>query len=389
MTKVILVINAGSSSIKFSVFSYHIAGLNIIYHGEVDIRNNYSDFNVYNEMREPVSNKIINATEYSILFSNIFNWLDELSQKYTLVAVGHRVVHGGSYFTQPVFVTPEVIERMASLILLAPLHQEHNLNAIKIIARIHPTLTQIAVFDTTFHLTQPRLARLFAIPRNLTDAGVIRYGFHGISYEYIASVISDKIGDIGSKKVIVAHLGSGASMCAMYNRKSVATSMGFTALDGLMMGTRCGSIDPGAILYLIQQQHYSVDKMLRLLYQESGLLGVSGISNNMQELLGSENPTAFEAIELFCYRAALEFGSLSIALGGCDAIVFTAGIGEHVPQIRQKICVYLEYLGVRLDFSANTKNEVIISTQDSTIMVAVIPTNEEYMIASHVCSLII
>lgn len=386
MTNVILVINAGSSSIKFSVFSNSLANLDLIYHGEIDIHSNSSSFTVYNIQHEQVLNQIINTTEYLILFHNILTWLDKLPEKPTLIAVGHRVVHGGTYFTQPIRITAKVMEQISSLIPLAPLHQVHNFNAIKIIAKIHPKLLQVAVFDTTFHLTQHRLAKLFAIPRNLTEAGIIRYGFHGISYEYIASTIISKIGAIGNEKVIVAHLGSGASICAMYNRKSVATSMGFTTLDGLIMGTRCGSIDPGAILYLMQQKNYSVEQVQHMLYQESGLLGISGISGNMQELLDSKEPQAIDAIELFCYRAATEIGALTMALGGCDAIVFTAGIGEHLPQIRQKICAYLEWLQVKLDFSANAENKTIISTKDSSIIVSVIPTNEEYMIATHIRS---
>lgn len=300
-----------------------------------------------------------------------------------LNSAGHRIVHGGMYFSQPAIITDEVINEIASLTPLAPLHQPYHLEAIKAIKTIYPNLPQVACFDTTFHRTQEKLAKLFAIPRPLTDKGVIRYGFHGISYEYIASVITKYIGDIGNKRVIAAHLGNGASMCAMYQGKSVATSMGFTAVDGLMMGTRCGRIDPGVLLYLMQEQHYSESQLEHLIYKESGLLGVSGISADVRELLASPDPRAEEAIELFSYRAALEFGSLAVALKGCDALVFTAGIGEHTPVVRKKICEHLAWLGIKINDKANENNSAIISENDSNIIVSVIPTNEEYMIAKH------
>jgi acetate kinase len=280
------------------------------------------------------------------------------------------------------------MKKMEILIPFAPYHQPQNLEAIKIIKKIYPKMAQVACFDTTFHLTQEKLATLFAISRSLTDEGVVRYGFHGISYEYIASVITQHIGDIGNKRVIVAHLGNGASMCAMHQRKSVAISMGLTPLDGLMMGTRCGRIDPGVLLYLLQEKHYTAKQLEHLLYKESGLLGVSGISNDVRELLSSEEANAKEAIDLFCYRAALEFGSLSAALKGCDAFIFTAGIGEHAPMIRKKICEQLSWLGIKIDNEANKKNSVIISEEGCSIIVSVIPTNEEYMIAKHTRTLV-
>lgn len=379
---VILVINAGSSSIKFSIFNTE-PSLNLIYHGILDITRINSRLIISDSRHIQVINEEILSTEYTILFRCIFDWFYKLPENYTLVAVGHRVVHGGSYFSQPTIISPEVMNQISQLIPLAPLHQGHNLDAIRIINDLYPKLKQVACFDTTFHNTQHHLAKLFALPRHLTTDGIIRYGFHGISYEYIASVITQHIGETGNKRVIVAHLGNGASMCAMYQRKSVATSMGFTALDGLMMGSRCGRIDVGVILYLMQEKHYSVDQILQLLYRESGLLGVSGISSDMRDLLSSGSPYALEAIELFCYYAALEIGSLCVALGGCDALIFTAGIGEHTPQIRQKICNYLHWLGVKLDDQTNSNNATIISSKDSQIIVGVIPTNEEYMIAQH------
>ena len=376
MQPIILVINAGSSSVKFSLFSVG-ATLELRYHGLIE----QSHFQVFDANHTELVNQNLALSEYADFFRCFFDWLKPLPEHDHLSVVGHRVVHGGSQFLGPTRVTPECMAQIAALIPLAPLHQGHNLQAMKIIAALYPDLPQVACFDTAFHQTQNHLGRLFAIPRSLTDTGVIRYGFHGLSYEYIASVLVEQIGAVGQQRVLVAHLGNGASVCALYQGKSVATSMGLTALDGLMMGTRCGQIDPGAVLYLMQEKKYSVAQMLHLLYQESGLLGVSGISSDLRVLLESEDPHAREAIDLFCYRAALEMGALAVALGGCDALVFTAGMGEHAPLIRQKICQYLQMFGVKLDETANLCHARIISTQESRVLVAVIPTNEEYMIA--------
>jgi acetate kinase len=300
-----------------------------------------------------------------------------------LKAVGHRVVHGGTYFSHPSLVTDKVIKEITQLIPFAPYHEPQSLEAIKNIQTIYPDMPQVVCFDTTFHRTQEKLATLFAIPRKLTNEGLVRYGFHGISYEYIASVITQQIGDVGNKRVIVAHLGNGASMCAMHQRKSVATSMGLTALDGLMMGARCGSIDPGLILYLLQEKKYSVEQVATTLYQESGLLGVSGISSDMRKLQSSTEPNAIEAVDLFCYFAARELGALCAQLQGCDAIIFTAGIGERSAIVRKKICERLKWLGVVLNEKANNSDALVISEKQSEISVGVIPTNEEYMIAKH------
>ncbi len=380
----ILIINAGSSSIKFSLF--HDYDLAVMYYGSVDITSNKSILSIYNTKHVEVHNQVIRSNDYILLFQAIMNWISDLT---VLIKVGHRVVHGGLYFKEPTIINKEVINKIAELIPLAPLHQGHNLEAIKIITGIYPDLVQCACFDTSFHTTGNHLAKLFAVPRALIDEGVIRYGFHGLSYEYIASVLPKHLGDIGCRKVIVGHLGSGASMCAMENCKSVASSMGFTTLDGLMMSSRSGSLDPGVVLYLIQDKSYTPDRVLRMLYQESGLLGVSGgISSDMRQLVASNAPKAIEAVELFCYKAASEVGHLSVSLGGCDALVFTAGIGEHMPLIRQKICNYLKFWGIKLDDNKNQQNTVIISSSDSTVVVGVIPTNEEYIIASHTKNMI-
>ena len=379
MKEAILTINAGSSSIKFSLFDSN--SLTLMYYGSVDIGSDHATLSIINPKHIEVRRQVINTSDYVILFKEIITWINSITK---LVAVGHRVVHGGVYFTKPVLINQDVVNKIEELIPLAPLHQGHNLEAIKIIERAYPHLLQCACFDTSFHITSHRLSKLFAIPRQLIDDGVIRYGFHGLSYEYIASILPKYLGEIGNKKVIVGHLGSGASMCAIENCQSVASSMGFTALDGLMMSTRSGTLDPGVIMYLLQEKNYSPDRLLNMLYHDSGLIGVSGgISSDMRKLIASNDPHSLESVDLFCYRAACELGQLSIALGGCDALVFTAGIGEHMPVIRQKICDYLNFWGVKLDATLNNQNDVIISSNDSSIVVAVIPTNEEYMIASH------
>ena len=381
MNDVLLVINSGSSSIKFSLFTCE-KKLSILYHGAIEDLFDSPCFTVFDANHTQIIKQKSESQGHEVGLRALFDWFQQLSDSMTLTAVGHRVVHGGMHFLHPLLVTDKAMKTMERLNSLAPLHQPHNLEAIRIIKTFYPELPQIACFDTTFHRTQEKMATLFAIPRTLTEEGIMRYGFHGISYEYIASVITQHIGETGNKRVIAAHLGNGASMCAMYQRKSVATSMGFTALDGLMMGSRCGRIDPGVLLYLIQEKKYSPKQLEHVLYNESGLLGVSGISHDVRELLAHSDAHAKEAIDLFCYRAALEVGSLTAALNGCDALVFTAGIGENSPIIRKKICEQLAWLGIKINDKANEMNSVIISENDNFV-VSVIPTNEEYVIAKH------
>jgi acetate kinase len=270
---------------------------------------------------------------------------------------------------------------------MAPLHQPHNLAAIKAFKRLHPRVPQVACFDTAFHHTQPPLATQFALPEALSARGIRRYGFHGLSYEYIASVLPSYLGELAEERVIVAHLGSGASMCAMRYRRSVATTMGFTALDGLMMGTRCGAIDPGVVLYLLDSG-MSGTNLCDLLWEQSGLLGVSGVSDDMRELLASTSPSAAQAIDLFAYRIVREVGSLAAALGGLDALVFTAGIGENVPSVRRAVCAQLAWLGVHLNGAANDANARQISDATGSAAVWVIPTDEEAIVARHVVRLL-
>lgn len=386
MNNVILAINAGSSSIKFSLF--HFETLNRILHGEIKDIFKSVTFSVFNDKDESLSKiKKLDVSGYEPALKFFFHWFDNYLGQSIVKAVGHRMVHGGPEFFNPVRIDNEVIKKLTSLISLAPLHASHNIEAIKIIAKLYPDMIQVACFDTAFHRTQNRLATLFAIPRKLTEEGMIRYGFHGLSYEYIASVLPNTIDITQNKKIIVAHLGNGASMCALYELKSIATTMGFSPLDGLMMGTRCGTIDPGLILYFLRKK-MSLEQITHLLYNESGLLGVSGISSDIRDLLSSNKSEALEAIDLFCYRAAREIGALAIILKGYDAIVFTGGIGENSPCIRKKICEWLDWMGVQVDDLKNNRNDTIISHTQSKAIVAVIPTNEDYIIAKHTLFLI-
>lgn len=382
MNEAILVLNTGSSSIKFAL--YEANDLTLLYHGKIANVFAKPQLTAWNQQHKQIVNESISFSGYESSLAHLFDWLRDLPNRFSLKAVGHRVVHGGTIFHGPCLISNETIEQLDSLVPLAPMHQPLNILAIKNVTKFYPTLPQIACFDTTFHRTQEKLATLFAIPKKLSSEGIIRYGFHGISYEYIASVLPEQ----AKNKVIVAHLGNGASLCAMKNGKSLATSMGLTALDGLMMGSRCGAIDPGVLLYLLQEKKYTLDQLSALLYEESGLLGVSGISSNMQELQFSSAPDAVEAVDLFCYRAARELSALLATLQGLDTIIFTAGIGENSAIVRKKICERLEWLGVVLDEEANLNNDTVISSSKSRVLVSVIPTNEEYMIAKHSMTLI-
>jgi acetate kinase len=303
--------------------------------------------------------------------------------EHRVTAVGHRVVHGGTRFSEPVLVDAATLAELERLVPLAPLHQPHNLAAIRAVALHAPRLKQVACFDTAFHGTQPPVARAFALPRRYAEQGVRRYGFHGLSYEYIAQVLSSEAHPALAGRTVVAHLGNGASMCALAEGRSVATTMSFTALDGLVMGTRCGSIDPGVLLYLIDHEGMDARALERLLYEQSGLLGVSDGSSDMRELLARSDEAAAEAVELFVYRIARELGSLAAALGGLDALVFTGGIGENAAPIRARVCRDARWLGLELDEEANVRGGPCISRAGSRVSAWVIPTDEELMIALH------
>jgi acetate kinase len=387
MSDAILVLNAGSSSIKFSLFEGHVRPSSeaLICDGEVDGIGHRAHFVAKDHAGTSLAGQDLQqVASHEDALAALLKWVDRQFPANRLVAAGHRVVHGGSIYTAPVLLDASVIDELRRLIPLAPLHQPHNLAAMDAVAKLHPALPQVACFDTAFHHTQPALAAAFALPRAITAEGVRRYGFHGLSYEYIASVLPEILGPVAADgRVVVAHLGAGASMCAMHRRQSVATTMGFTPLDGLVMASRCGDLDPGVILYLMQEKGMTAQAVTDLLYHSSGLKGVSGISDDMRTLLASDDPHAGEAIALFAYRIGRELGSLAASLGGLDALVFTAGIGEHAPEIRRRACAHAAWLGVELDDVANAADRTRITTSGSRTSAWVIPTNEDLMIARH------
>jgi acetate kinase len=349
----VLVVNAGSATVKYALYADEPGcGLRCVLHGTEE------------------------GADHATLIANAMARVQAEAAGLEIVAAGHRVVHGGDRHAAPVLLTPPVIAELERLCPLAPLHQPHNLAGIRAVGALRPALPQVACFDTAFHQTQPELARLFPLPRALSDAGIKRYGFHGLSYEYIARRLPSLPALAGRRKVIVAHLGNGSSLCAMQDGRSVASTMGFTALDGLMMGTRTGSLDPGVLLYLMEERGMTANGLTQLLYKQSGLLGVSGISHDMRTLLASNEPRAKLAVDLYVYRAAREIGSLAAALGGLDALVFTGGIGEHAAPVREAILRASAWLGIDADRAR------------SRVAVAVVPTNEEEMIATHALELL-
>lgn len=390
MPSAILALNAGSSSIKFALaevaahpetapvrrtLSGIIEGIGLAPH----LIAHDGQGNTLVERRWPTDRQ----PTYDALLDALLSWLETHLGDNVLAAVGHRVVHGGRDFIAPVRVTEKILQSLEVLTPLAPLHQPHNLAPIRTLLALRPNLPQVACFDTAFHHTQPTVATRFALPRAYEAEGVRRYGFHGLSYEYIAGQLAKQSPELFRGRVIVAHLGNGASLCAMRNGRSIDTTMGFTALDGLMMGTRCGTLDAGVILYMQQQKQLSVKQVEHVLYQESGLLGVSGISSDMRDLLASTEPQAKEAIELFVYRIGREAAALAGSLGGLDGLVFTAGIGEHAAEIRAAVCERLAWLGVALDAAANRRHAQCISAPESRVKVLVVPTDEEAMIQQH------
>ncbi len=391
MDDVIAVVNAGSSSLKFSLFIEKKQGLELWLHGQVGGLYTHPRFEVFKKGNLTDSKTWPESEHFghkeAIEF--LFDWAAHgpLHTRHRAVAVGHRVVHGGMDFTEPVKVDEEVMGKLEKLIPLAPLHQPYNLAAIQAISEHRPDLLQAACFDTSFHRTMPAIAGEFALPREYSEKGVKRYGFHGLSYEYISTVLPRFDAGAARGRTIVAHLGNGASMCAMQGCKSIASTMGFSAVEGLPMGTRCGSIDPGVLIYLMDNHGLDARALDQLIYKKSGLLGVSGISSDMHELLSSPDPRASEAVDLFVYRIVREMGSMAAALGGLDAIVFTGGIGEHAAEIRSRVCNDSGWLGIVLDEEANNKGGSRISRTGSPVSAWVIPTDEELMIARHTFSL--
>ncbi len=386
MTDAILTLNAGSSSIKFSLFE--VAGpdgLTLACYGAIDGIGTVPRLAARNPAGETLTEQSWQQPEpaFSVMLEAVIDWAESHLGADSLVAVGHRVVHGGPGHDKPERVTDGLLAELGHLRALAPLHEPHNLSPIQAIAAARPDLPQVACFDTAFHHAMPRIATRFALPREYEEAGVRRYGFHGLSYEYIARRLRVLAPDLARGRVIAAHLGNGASLCAMRDGRSLDTTMGFTALDGLMMGTRCGNIDPGVILYLEQERGLTAKQVEDILYRRSGLLGVSGFASDMRTLLASADPRAREAIDLFVYRIAREIGALTSSLDGLDGLVFTAGIGEHAPEIRAGVCARLGWLGAALDEEANARGAMRISRPKSRIEILVIPTDEEAMIARH------
>lgn len=385
MSDLVLVVNAGSSSIKFSAFAVNgDADPSLVFRGQVEGVGSAPHMTVKDREGASLADErwpSRKGADHESVLANLVSWAETHLGGRRPAAVGHRVVHGGTYFAGPVCIDDSVIAKLQSLCTLAPLHQPHHLSAIRAVAALDPSLPQVACFDTSFHHGQPPVAQRFALPHELHDAGIRRYGFHGLSYDYIASALRARAPDIAAGRVIVAHLGAGASLCAMRAGKSIETTMGFTALDGLPMATRCGNLDPGVILHLLQQRGMGAEAIEDLLYHRSGLLGVSGISADMRDLLGSPDPRAAYAVELFVYRISREIGALTAALGGLDGLVFTAGIGEHAPEIRRRVCKRSRWLGIVLDPNANERGDECISESASSVSVWVIPTDEERMIA--------
>jgi acetate kinase len=391
MAALTLVLNAGSSSLKFCLYEQDDGPeWRIEARGQIEgigttprliIKKGDGEKIVDEELDETVDNGRA-AVEM------LAGWLRVTYHDGRLVGVGHRVVHGGPRFNRPTRLTREVLGELEKLTPLAPLHQPDNLAPIETLLERMPDLPQVACFDTSFHRGHSPVATIVPLPKDLRTDGLERYGFHGISYEYIASVLPDVAPTIAKGRVVVAHLGSGASLCALKNGKSVDTTMSFTAVDGLCMGTRPGALDPGVVLYLFQNRGMTVKQVEDVLYKKSGLLGISGISNDMRVLLASEKPDAKLAVDYFIYRASKEIGALAAALGGLDALVFTAGIGENSPEVRQRICESSAWLGVELDNGANERAGPCISTAKSRVSAWVVPTNEELMIARHTWSLL-
>lgn len=380
-----IVLNAGSSSLKFSAYTRpESAAWKLEVRGQIDGIGSAPRFtaNDGNDVRL-ADDRLDAGLDGRGAFDALAAWLRSRYGSVRVLGVGHRVVHGGAKYGRPTIVTPEVLTDLRALIPLAPLHQPYNLAAIDAVSERLPGVPQVACFDTSFHRSQPAVADVVPLPSDLRRDGIQRYGFHGLSYEYIASVLPDVAPEIARGRVIVAHLGSGASLCAMKDRKSVDNTLGFTALDGLCMGTRPGAIDPGVILHLFQGLGLSAKEVETVLYKKSGLLGISGISNDMRVLLKSAEPAARLAIEYFVYQASKEIGALAAVLGGVDGIVFTAGIGENSAEIRRRICEASAWLGIELDEEANEKRGPRISRAGSRVSAWVIPTNEELMIARH------
>jgi len=377
--------------LKFSVYAVHDNQMKLAVRGQVEGLGTSPRFTA----RDPEGRSVAESWPKDAgsfgqreAFAFLMQWLREHGRgELKVIGVGHRVVHGGGEFVQPTLIEPDVLTRLDSFIPLAPLHQPHNLAAIKALLELRPHVPQVACFDTAFHHDRAQVTQRFGLPDSLFQRGVRRWGFHGLSYESIVRTFRQLAPDFADGRVIAAHLGSGASLCALRNGRSVETTMSFSVLDGLPMGTRCGALDPGVILFLLREG-WTLERIEELLYKKSGLVGISGVSNDVRDLLGSREPGAADALEYFVYRIVREIGSLTAALGGLDALIFTAGVGENSPEIRRRVCAGLEWLNIRVDEDANRQNRQCISLAGQVRSVWVIPTNEEGVIASHTLSVV-
>lgn len=382
-----MVINAGSSSLKFSVYAADEAGAPLVLlKGQLESMATRPRLIAYGSEGDILVDVACDAGavgNHEGAFGAVSNWLTTRSLRVDLLAVGHRVVHGGSESAAAVLIDDEILARLEKLIPLVPLHQPANLAGIRAVRAHRPNLPQVACFDTAFHRGHAEIIQRFALPESLYREGIKRYGFHGLSYDYIASKLREVAPEIASGKLIVAHLGSGASLCAMMDGKSVDTTMAFSSLEGLPMATRCGAIDPGVLLYLIREKGMSPDEVEHLLYYNSGLRGISGLSSDVRDLLASNDASAKLALDYFVHHVCRQIGALAAVLEGIKAIVFTAGIGEHSPEIRERICSHLEWLGLHLDVDANRADGPKITAQDSPLSAWVVPTDEEWLIARH------
>jgi len=381
-----LVLNAGSSSLKFCVFARSVEGAwRLEARGQIEGIGTAPRLTAKDGVGEKLADQPLEAAvrDGHGALDALADWLRSRFGGARVLGVGHRVVHGGARFAGPAIVTPQVLSGLRALVPLAPLHQPHNLAAIEAVFDRLPGVPQVACFDTSFHRGQPAVAELVPLPRELCRSGLQRYGFHGLSYEYVASVMPETAPGIARGRVVVAHLGSGASVCALRDGKSVDCSFGFTALDGLCMGTRPGALDPGVVLHLFQGLGLSAAEVEAILYKKSGLLGISGVSNDMRDLVGNDAPGARLAVDYFVYQATKQIGALAAVLGGIDGLVFTAGIGENSAEIRRRIGESSAWLGIEIDPEANARKGPRISTTGSRVSAWVVPTNEELMIARH------
>lgn len=389
----ILTVNGGSSSLKCGLYAVTNTDLQCLFHLKVEnLLGDTTLFKVRDEQNRVLDSHELACQDVALderhqrALKEVLQWVDEHLPESHLIATGHRVVHGGDLFSAPVLLDDDKLSQLHQFIPLAPLHQPYNLKLVEACRSLAPELPIVACFDTMFHSRQPRIERLYALPRNLVDKGVHRYGFHGLSYEYLQRQLS--LAGAGNLKTVACHLGAGASMCAIAEGQSIASSMGFTAVEGLPMGSRTGNLDPGVLLYLMREENMDVDALEKLIYKESGWLGISTISSDMKTLHQADDPKAEEAIDMFCYRVALEMGRLTAALEGVEQVVFSGGVGENDADVRARVLKRCGWLGITLDEEANQRNSGIISAADSAVTVRVMPTNEELMIATHVDELL-